>query len=136
MEDLSGEKACCMGMLKVVPEDEREWRLLGGLVEVPEDLREFGRDGRILAVQESNVVLVVILALTFADLGVTACTQYAGLVSNCPMINMSGEGLNKVRIVDVNGGAAASRRRPPRLISAASGAALRSDLERLSQARL
>ena len=41
-----GEATCCFGMLAVVPEDERDWRLLGGLVEVPEDLREFDRDGR------------------------------------------------------------------------------------------
>ena len=26
-----GEATCCFGMLAVVPEDERDWRLLGGL---------------------------------------------------------------------------------------------------------
>ena len=83
-------------MLAVVPEDERDWRLLGGLVEVPEDLREFDRDGRILAIQESNVVLVVILALTFADLAVTALATYPQgspiLAGNCPMIEREGDG--------------------------------------------
>ena len=91
-----GEATCCFGMLAVVPEDERDWRLLGGLVEVPEDLREFDRDGRILAIQESNVVLVVILALTFADLAVTALATYPQvapiLAGNCPMIEREGDG--------------------------------------------
>ena len=91
-----GEATCCFGILAVVPEDEREWRLLGGLVEVPEDLREFGADGRVLAIQESNVLLILILALTFADLIVTALATYPQdapiLAGNCPMVERSGDG--------------------------------------------
>ncbi|KAJ1461837.1 hypothetical protein M885DRAFT_506985 [Pelagophyceae sp. CCMP2097] len=91
-DEVVAEPRCCCGLLREVPPEERDVVLLGGLVEVSEDLREFGFDGRVLAIQESNVFLAAILTVVLVDLVVTvlfmecpaaaACAVFPELKSN------------------------------------------------------
>ena len=89
----TGPKKYCFGLMREVPEEERDRVLFGGLVEVSEELREFGWDGKVLAVQESNALLIVILGLTFADLIVTALQMYSPLISSegCSVVQKTGD---------------------------------------------